>query len=278
MSASVEVREARAEDEAALRVFCSRLDPGDYAAAAWRDWLGKPGDLNLLAVAGGEVVGCVRAGRVSASETFSQAMRVAPAFRRRGVATLLMARHDDLLRNRGFAALRGVTGIANEPARRFYAAIGWAERGAIARRQLRRWRGELAGTGVDPGAVVAAARGSLVSIPGVALYRRIYFAAQDDWLTEACARHRVAAGGGAIALADGSGEGEGGWIHTLIGAPAATAALLAEIVRPGAAIERTLTVDAPDEPRVQQVLDGLGFDAAGAGDRYVLLERALDGR
>lgn len=275
--ASIAIRQAEAGDLAALRAFCDRLDSNDYARDAWEGWLWTPGDLNLIAAFDDQVIGCLRAGVVSPGQAFSQALRVDPALRRRGVARRLMAAQDERLLGRGVTQVRGVTAFRNERARRFFASIGWTEVGVVARRALGGWRGDVAlldELSLDAAAEIVERTRPLVSRSGVAHFRRIYFAPSPFWLAEAVAAKSARGHHDAAAFLDPVTGGDR-WLHTLAGPAPSVAALLETILAPRRdrlTTASVLTVDAPDDPSLQGLLDERGFAPAGPHDHYVLVQ------
>ena len=68
---------------------------------------------------------------------------------------------------------------------------------------------------------------------------------------------------------DPPSNGGATWVSALTGQIESIRPLLAGLV---ASAERELTVDAPPEPSIQQILDDLECTPAGPDDRYVILE------
>jgi N-acetylglutamate synthase-like GNAT family acetyltransferase len=268
------VREAEERDTPGVRQLCVQLNRCDYLLGAWGRWMRTPGDLNLVAESEGRIVGCVHAGLLSPAETFLQGLRVDPAMRRRGVGSRLMAELAERLRRRGLAVQRAVTAQGNGPARRLLAALGWREVHSVARRRRRSALTVVAGLERPPLAWVAEIVGRqpmVASRPGLAFFRRIYFAASAASVAEAVAAGHVLGTGDACSFLDPPGKGHL-WLHSLVGPASSSLRLLAGLMHPGAGGRGTLIVEAPAEVEIQNGLDTLGFEPAGLHDRYLVLE------
>ena len=111
----------------------------------------------------------------------------------------------------------------------------------------------------------------VASRPGLAHFRRIYFAASAAWIADAVGAGHVLGSGDACAFLDPPGDGNL-WLHAVAGPPGSLLGLLGRLVRLGAAGGGTLTVEAPAGAEIQSGLDALGFEPAGAPDRYLVLE------
>jgi ribosomal protein S18 acetylase RimI-like enzyme len=270
------IRAARTGETDAVTALCRRFDGNDYAQAAWRGWVETHPDFTLIAEVHGRIVGCVRAGVEAAGCAFAQALRVDPEFRRIGVATALMQELCSRLAKAGVSRVLGVTGADNVPARRLHPAIGMSEVIEIARRRHPAWgRLSAAAAPLDESAAAALAgrEGLLVSRPGAAHFRRIYFRAAADWLR---ARSRdgqlVELPGGGWALLDQPGA-EGAWVAAFQSEASRVADLIDAAVPAGR--PRPVTVEAPADPSWQSQLSAIGFEAPGPADRYVILEATL---
>jgi len=258
---------ATESDRAAVRALCERLDPHDYLPEAWDAWLSDPGGEMLLASCDGTLAGCVYAARVAPGEVFSQGLRVHPDYRRLGVATLLMNEQRRRLAAHGIRVARGVTGYRNERARAFFATIGWKEAFVVHRRRLPHWKR----SGAPTAAMRPRTQPLLVSREGRAHFRRIYFSADAAWIEHAAREGRWHERNGAYVLLDPPSVDLGTWVVALGGPPAALRSLLEELSPPWRE-PRGMTVEAPGEPGLQEMLDRLGFDAPGPDDSYVVVE------
>jgi N-acetylglutamate synthase-like GNAT family acetyltransferase len=270
------VREAEERDAPSVRHLCIQLNRCDYLLSAWGRWMRTPAALNLVAESAGRVVGCVHAGLLSPSETFLQGLRVDPAMRQQGVGSRLMEGLAERLRRRGVEVQRAVTAQGNGPARRLLAALGWREVHAVARRRHQS-AGAIADAGVErpPLARVAEIVGSrplLASRPGLAFFRRIYFAASPGAVAEAVAAGHVLGTGDACAFVDPPSTGKL-WLHAVAGPAVSSLRLIDKLVRAGAGGRGTLLVEAPADAEMQSGLDELGFAPAGPRDRYLVLDK-----
>jgi GNAT superfamily N-acetyltransferase len=272
---AITVRDATPDDTAAVRCLCRGLDPDDYVIGAWDAWRSIPGDVNLVAEMDGRIVGCVRAGFVSDVEVFSQAVRVDPQAQRHGVATALVRTQETILRARGVVTIRGTTGLANARARSFFAAVGYREAAVVIRRRISTWparTGEPALLPTSETLELMRRASFLASRPALAVYKRVYFAPSPSWLQDAARQGRmVCTTDHAWAVLDPASPAEGIWIGALGGAPGPLRDLLLGLSAPQVA-GPALTVDAPADPDIQEMLDRLGFEESGALDQYVVLE------
>jgi hypothetical protein len=109
-----------------------------------------------------------------------------------------------------------------------------------------------------------------VSRPGVALFRRIVFEADSAWLAQARSAGRWRSLGDAHALLDPPSADLGTWVVALDGPSAALGELLRSMA-PSPGAPAGLAVEAPDDPALHTVLDGLGFAPARPEECYVVL-------
>jgi N-acetylglutamate synthase-like GNAT family acetyltransferase len=271
------VRAARAGDRAGVLELCRGIDATNFMIEAWDVWAASGGDLLLVAEARGRIVGALRAGFVGAGVVFSQGLRVAADYRRRGVARELLAFQAGRLAAAGVSTAFGVTGLDNQPARALFAANGWREVASVARRTLRGWRGSSArfrvGAGGDAGAP-AVGRDLFLSRPGLAHFRRIVLGRALDHLDELLPARRLLAGDGVAAIADEPGA-DAEWLGAVAGEGAAVADFVDGCCASQDEPPRPWILDAPADLELQAHLDRRGFDPAGAHDRYVVLESRI---
>jgi len=114
--------------ERALRLWTSsgpgvRLGPSDTADEI-RKKLARDPDLFLVAESAGQLVGTVIGGFDGRRGTVYH-LAVDPAFRRRGIGTLLMGELEGRLRSKGCIRAYLVVRPENDGAARYYSAIGW---------------------------------------------------------------------------------------------------------------------------------------------------------
>ncbi len=83
----IEIRPARSEDREAVLAFSSHTwDWGDYIEYVWDEWLHDPQGMLFVATSDGQPVGVAHIRMLNKTEAWLEGMRVAPAFRRQGIA------------------------------------------------------------------------------------------------------------------------------------------------------------------------------------------------
>ena len=144
-AADFDIRPVRPQDHPALLALSARLtigvapwrDPAKVASAV-RGWIesslasaGDDGHAVLVAVHGGQVAGLVslaeREHFTGEVDAYVGELVTAEAVEGRGAGRALMAAAEKWAAGRGLARLTLDTGIRNQRARRFYAAIGFEE-------------------------------------------------------------------------------------------------------------------------------------------------------
>ena len=109
------IREARAEDRAAVLAFCAQTwEWGDYIEAVWDKWLGDANGTLLVAVIDDQPVGLIHVLMLSATEAWLEGMRVDPAYRQRGLAHQLSMEAVTEALQRGATVVRVLTSSTNE--------------------------------------------------------------------------------------------------------------------------------------------------------------------
>ncbi len=88
MNSSIrEVRPARPEDREPVLAFCKDTwSWGDYIEYQWDDWLHNPDGRLFVATIDGQPVGIVNIRMITTTDAWLQGLRVAPQFRRQGLA------------------------------------------------------------------------------------------------------------------------------------------------------------------------------------------------
>src|SRR2546423_12248971 len=89
----------------------------------------------FVAESAGRVVGMGKLTVVSPTEAWLEGGRVAPRWRRKGIATALIAHRVAYARQRGFRGLRFSTAPGNTPIHRAPTSFGFVRVGALSRRQ-----------------------------------------------------------------------------------------------------------------------------------------------
>ncbi len=86
----LEIRSARSEDRDPVLAFCNETwSWGDYITYVWDDWLQNPDGRLFVATMDGQPVGTVYMRMLTSIDAWLQGLRVAPQFRRRGIASEL---------------------------------------------------------------------------------------------------------------------------------------------------------------------------------------------
>lgn len=112
--AEIHVRPARSEDREAVLAFCEHTwEWGDYIEYVWDEWLADPAGLLLVAVYDGQPVGIVHTRMLSETDAWQEGMRVAPAYRRLGVARQLSLEASAEAMRRGATVVRLLTESTN---------------------------------------------------------------------------------------------------------------------------------------------------------------------
>lgn len=133
--ASIRVRLLKAGDGEVLRRLLAWSRPGDLVPVErCEELLSAPGNFwsfYLAAIENGEPIGWIGAHRMArfrGDVAFLYEIDVHPGRRRRGVATLLMARFKDLCRTQGIQGFFVLTNEANAAARGLYERVGGVRR------------------------------------------------------------------------------------------------------------------------------------------------------
>lgn len=110
----IEIRPARSEDREAVLAFSSHTwDWGDYIEYVWDEWLHDPQGMLFVATSDGQPVGVAHIRMLNKTEAWLEGMRVAPAFRRQGIATALFEAQLLEAMRRGAKTVRSLTESTN---------------------------------------------------------------------------------------------------------------------------------------------------------------------
>lgn len=110
----IEIRPARSEDREAVLAFSSHTwDWGDYIEYVWDQWLHDPQGMLFVATSDGQPVGVAHIRMLNKTEAWLEGMRVAPAFRRQGIATALFEAQLLEAMRRGAKTVRSLTESTN---------------------------------------------------------------------------------------------------------------------------------------------------------------------
>ena len=130
------IRRARRSDKrdvlAAVRTIWSGQDRIPDVFDSWVTHRTGP---FFVAESGGRVVGMGKVTAVSPTEAWLEGGRVAPRWRRKGIATALIAHRIAYVRERGFRVVRFSTASDNTPIHRAATRFGFVRVGALSRRE-----------------------------------------------------------------------------------------------------------------------------------------------
>lgn len=110
----IEIRQARAEDRAAVLAFCEHTwEWGDYVEHVWDEWLSNPAGQLLVALSDGQPIGMVHVVMLNATDAWQEGMRVDPAYRQQGIARRLSMEASAEAMRRGATTVRLLTSSTN---------------------------------------------------------------------------------------------------------------------------------------------------------------------
>lgn len=110
----IEIRQARAEDRAAVLAFCEHTwEWGDYIEYVWDEWLSNSAGQLLVALVYGHPVGIVHVVMLNETDAWQEGMRVDPAYRQRGIAGRLSMEAGAEAMRRGATTVRLLTSSTN---------------------------------------------------------------------------------------------------------------------------------------------------------------------
>jgi RimJ/RimL family protein N-acetyltransferase len=110
------IRRARPADKRGVREAVRTIwNGGDRVPALFDSWVTHRTGPFFVAELGGRVVGIGKLTRITAREAWLEGGRVAPRYRRRGIATALIAHRIAYARERGYAVIRFSTASDNTP-------------------------------------------------------------------------------------------------------------------------------------------------------------------
>jgi GNAT superfamily N-acetyltransferase len=276
------VRVATETDTAAVQALCKLLDPDDYVPDAWPIWLGMSDGINLVAEVEGRVVGCRHGELLTPNEAWSQASRVHPAVRRRGIGSQLLKVLEAELRHRGVHVVRGAIGASNVPSQALVEKAGWRTVLRVCRRRVEGRIGDAAhlrrATLLEAVALVRAAP-VLASRLHLAIFRRAYFAMTDEHVVGLVRRGAVVVSqdGQAYAILDPDAAQSSGtlWVVAIVGNPASRREVLEDLVKEAGCSGLDVVVDSPAEPALQSALDAMGFKPPERYGEFVVVEHRL---
>lgn len=126
MKRELVVREARASDRELVLRFCQgTFEWGDYIENVWDYWLTDPAGMLFVATFENKPVGMSHVAMVKRGEAWVEGARVAPEFRRMGVASLLNDASLEWALGHGAKVVRAVTDSTNFVAQKALAKLGF---------------------------------------------------------------------------------------------------------------------------------------------------------
>lgn len=284
------IRRSRNEDTEEIMAMLLEMDSSDYLQETWPDWMKDTEDIQMTALVGGRIAGCVH-GRISAGQdAWAQGLRVRADFRRRGIATSLITDLEEELRRKGARTVFATISRFNQPSLATVAGLNWKIFFPIIRRRLKTGSRRLA---FFPQQHVASHRPSpdlhavqrIVRLSGVpasrraaAFFKRVYFSMTEEFLREALVSGVVRANTSpaAVAVLDPEPtENKGLWVVALAGAVSGLLGLIGDLAAEAACKELDLVADSPDDPEIQAVLDDLGFVPPGTDEQFMVVEKDL---
>ena len=120
------VREAKASDKDSVLRFCQdTFEWGDYIGNVWDYWLTDPGGRLFVATHEDVAVGVSHVAMIKRGEAWAEGARVAPEFRRMGVASLLNDSLFEWASGHGAKVVRAVTDSTNLVAQKALDKMGF---------------------------------------------------------------------------------------------------------------------------------------------------------
>ena len=138
------IRRARRSDKRGVLAAVRTIWGGqDRIPDVFDSWVTHRTGPFFVAESGGRVVGMGKLTVVSPTEAWLEGGRVAPRWRRKGIATALIAHRIAYARDRGFRVLRFSTASDNTPIHRAARHFGFTRVGALSRREATARPGQL---------------------------------------------------------------------------------------------------------------------------------------
>ena len=129
---NVQVRRGDAADEPLVKTICADLSGGyDYIPQVWKEWVADPQNQAYIFEVGGEAAALyfLRLGIAAPKASWIQGVRVATAFKRRGLAAALIQQAEETSRQQGYEVLRYATAQQNAPMHRLANHYGFRHTG-----------------------------------------------------------------------------------------------------------------------------------------------------
>jgi GNAT superfamily N-acetyltransferase len=209
----------------------------DYIPLVWDQWLTDPSGKMFVVEAGGKVVGMNRVRFLEDGSAWFEGARVHPAYRGRGLASMLGENSMKVAAGRGVSVFRLTSGSTNRTAHRQIARIGFKESARFSVYEPRKGMRLRPGSGAKK-ASPEELRAILLTLRGT---REFHLGAGVSWhdfnaaaLSPEVVAKRIREGavwrsGRALALVREGGEGTGRWEEVgFLGGPVEDASRLVE--------------------------------------------------
>lgn len=269
------IREARPEDRDGVFRFCQNTwEWGDYIPQVWDRWLAEPRGKLLVAILAGQPVALDHVVMVSPEEAWLEGLRVDPAHRRAGLATLMARRCLKEAKSLGAMVARFATSSLNTPIHTLAAHLGFSRVAALGL-----WRAEATpGKGAVPSRPGAQALAPLLSfLQGSAALAAMGGLYSSGWrfkslspdelkgsLKRGAVRQASVPGAGALAIVEPGHPGEGLVVSYADGSPGVLTELALGLRAEAADLGLPLvSARLPDVPQVQEAFRKAGYEPAG---------------
>lgn len=283
------IRPARREDTEELMAMLHEMDSGDYLQETWPVWMKEKENVQIVALVGGRIAGCIH-GRISAGEdAWAQGVRVSSDLRRRGIATQLILSLEEELRGNGAKNVFAVISRFNRASLATIAGLNWKIIFPVNRRRLKSvvseftidTEGKISNGSSDEISEInklMCMKGMPASRRAAAFFKRVYFSMTEDFLSasQSSGLLRTNTLPRAFAVLDADPyENEEFWVIALAGAVKGLLSIFESMKAEAGRKGFDIIVDSPREPEVQALLDHLGFMPSGINEQFMVVKKQL---
>jgi N-acetylglutamate synthase-like GNAT family acetyltransferase len=283
------IRPARHEDTEELMAMLHEMDSGDYLQETWPVWMKGKENLQIVALVGGRIAGCIH-GRISAGEdAWAQGIRVSSDLRRRGIATQLIMSLEEELRGKGAKTVFGVISRFNRASLATVAGLKWEIIFPVNRRRLKTVvsgcisdsEGKISNrssTEISEINRLMCMKGVPASRGAAAFFKRIYFSMTEDFLSASHSSGllRTNTLPQAVAVLDAEPyKNKEFWVIALAGAVTGLLSIFESMKEEAGRKGLDIIVDSPQDPAVQALLDYIGFMPSGINEQYMVVKKYL---
>jgi GNAT superfamily N-acetyltransferase len=259
---------------------------GDYIPQVWDRWLAEPGGKLLVAVLEGQPVALDHVVILSREEAWLEGMRVDPAHRREGLATLLSRRGVREAKQFGASVVRFATSSLNKPIHTLAGRLGFSRVCALSlwRTEAAPWKGPMSPRpGIEAlGRLLPFLQRSAVLAAMGGLYSsgwRFKSLGPDELrkcLERGMVREiRAGAGMGALAIVEPGHSGEGLVVSYADGSPGVLTELALALTAEAADLGLPLvSAKLPDVPAAQEAFRKAGYEPVSEG-AFWIYQKAL---